>query len=99
MPKPAAALIAAILLTMTVPLTFEFDVELVPPRKPAAIPAGCPPLLVRMVPELMLPAAPAVTVASAAAVIAVASLTASIPELPDVMVSPFDVVTAILPGP
>ncbi len=84
---------------MTLPITFRFDAALVPPRKPADIPEGCAPLLVRIVPELMDPAADTVTSAPAEAAIAVASLTASMPVLPDVTTFPLDVVTAMSPGP
>ena len=96
----------AALLTMTVPLVPlapkpEFDVALVPPRKPALIPEGADPLLFGIVPELMDDPAAVETVTSAlaAAAIAVAWLDALMPELPDEMTSPLDVVTAIFPVP
>src|ERR1700746_487077 len=99
MPDPAAAVILAALSTITVPFTLRFVVGLVPPKNPAAIPDGSNPLLFRMVPELMLPAADTVTKAPESSEIEVASLIASIPELPDVITSPLDVVTTMSPGP
>ena len=82
------------------PLTVVFDVDAVPPRKPAEIPEGAFPLLVATLPVVMDDPEAVETVTSApAAAITVASLTALIPELPEVITSPADVVTATLPGP
>jgi hypothetical protein len=50
-----------------VPFTFRLGVELDPPRYPAAIPLGCPPLPVRVVPELIVPAADTTMIEFAAA--------------------------------
>ena len=58
------------LLTITVPLTLEFTVAVVPPRNPAVIPEGSVLMLVRMVPELMV--ARFVTSINELAVVAVA---------------------------
>src|SRR5260370_9352439 len=100
MPMPALAIMLAALLTMTVPLTLRFCVPFAtPPRKPALIPEGDEPLLFAIVPELMDPEAYTVTSAPAGAAIAVAWFAALIPELPDVMTSAFDILTAMSPGP
>src|SRR5260370_1050786 len=99
MPTPSAAEILAALLTITVPLTLRFWVALVPPRNPTATPEGLLPLLFKTVPEVIDPDVLTVTSAPTPAAIAVASFTALIPVLPELMISPLEVVTETFPGP
>src|SRR5271156_1760345 len=96
MPEPAAAVMFALLVTETVPVTPRLGVEVVPPMYPAAIPAGVTPFI-EVEPEFMVALFVTVIVLPADARIAVASLTVSIPVAPDVMESPAAVETDRLP--
>src|SRR3981189_2094203 len=69
------------------------------PKNPAPMPAGGFPLLFTMLPALIDPALLMVTSAPTDAAIAVAWFTALMAVLPELMTSPPDVVTEILPGP
>src|ERR1700704_3341375 len=63
------------------------------------MPDGGFPLLFAMLPALIDPALLTVMSVPTDAAIAVAWFTALMPELPELMISPPDVVTEILPGP
>ena len=93
------AAILALLLTITVPLTSIFAAAALPPRYPADTPEGFPPLFVAMPPKLMVPNEFTVASASTPAAIAVASFTALIPLLPELIISAPEVMTEIFPGP
>src|SRR5258708_32001960 len=82
------------------------------PKKPAAMPDGVLPLLVGWLPAWIVPAVvtaitaglPATTLAAkrlarSEPAVGLASLTALIPLLPELMDDPPDVVTTMLPGP
>src|ERR1700761_9355216 len=106
MPMPAAATplntvgaMVALLLTITVPLMFMFAVPTLPPRYPADTPDGVELLLVKMPPKLMVPNELTVTRVADSGVVGFDWLTALIPELPELMMSRFDVVTARFPMP
>src|ERR1700676_4796963 len=98
-PLNTVGLILALLLTTTVPLTFMLGVAALPPRYPACTPEGVPPELFKMPPKLMVPNELTVTSVLRSGTIGFDSLTALMPVLPELMVSPPDVVTAMSPIP
>src|SRR5436305_1957041 len=100
LPAAAVAKILDPLLTITVPLTVVFDVDAVPPRKPAEIPEGALPLLVATFPVVMDDPVADETVTSArAAAMTVAWFPALIPVPPESILEPNPVLTAVLPVP
>src|ERR1700728_2096427 len=97
MPQPAAALIVASLVTLTLPATAASELGLLFEKYPAVIPPGGYPLTSGWVPELMVPST--VTVILAEDAIADARLAATIPSLAELMTSPAAIDTVMLPLP
>src|SRR5258708_18732701 len=104
MPSPESALILAELLTTTSTLiAVKGNVGVITPlgvgpRYPAAIPAGGLFVPVRMLPECIVPlAVTTIELLLAESGTFAASLTASIPTLPELMTSPGEVITDMFP--
>src|SRR5665213_1350123 len=95
MPEPAAAVTVALLVTDTLPATALLGWFVPPGKKPAVIAEGWEPLLLRFVPEWIVPLATTVTLVLAEAV--VDQLLALMALLPELSTSPVEVVTLMLP--
>src|SRR5579863_8244210 len=99
MPIPVVAVMLASLFTVTLPNTAAaggLAGEVVPPRKPATIPAGSLP--VELPPELIVPDVDTRIVLGALMVpTAVPWFSAKIPDAPALMLVPGTVLTSILP--
>src|ERR1700692_202738 len=97
MPIPAAALMLALLLMLTLPATADVGVPVVPPRKPTTIPAGSLPEVLGVLPELMVPAVDTEIELLSAGGTEDPWFSARIPLLAELMVAPGSVLTSRTP--